>query len=246
MTNKGDGTLSIIDVAAEKVTMTVPVGAGAHAVRVSPNSQTVYVALSKEDAVAVVDANNGEVQGVIPVGTTPEQLDLSADGTWLLVSNNAAATLSIVDTAQASVVQTVTVGQGVYGVQATRVHYAGSAMARSAIMPDLPRNADGYVDVSVEQLAALMPQKAFTLVNVHIPYEGELPNTDLFIPFDEIVDNLDQLPAKDAPLVLYCRSGSMSTQAAKSLASLGYTNVYELDGGFNAWKAAGHAFNAGT
>ena len=116
-------------------------------------------------------------------------------------------------------------------------------LAKSAIMSDLQRNADGYVDISVEQLAALMPQKDFTLVNVHIPYEGELPNTDLFIPFDEIADNLDQLPAKDAPLVLYCRSGSMSTQAARTLASLGYTNVFELDGGFNAWQAAGNALS---
>ena len=246
VTNKGDGTLSIIDVAAGEIVTTAPVGAGAHAVRVSPDNQTVYVALSKEDAVAVVDANRGAVQAVISVGTTPEQLDLSADGNWLLVSNNAAATLSIVDTAQASVVQTVAVGQGAYGVQATGVRYAESAMAGSAIMSDLPHNADGYVDISVDQLAALMPQKDFTLINVHIPYEGELPNTDLFIPFNEIADNLDQLPAQDAPLVLYCRSGSMSTQAATTLASLGYSNVYELDGGFNAWQAAGHTFNTGT
>jgi rhodanese-related sulfurtransferase len=32
----------------------------------------------------------------------------------------------------------------------------------------------------------------------------------------------------------------MSTTAAKELAELGYTNVMELDGGFNAWAAAGH------
>ncbi len=40
--------------------------------------------------------------------------------------------------------------------------------------------------------------------------------------------------------MLYCRSGSMSTAAAQVLASEGYQDVMELDGGFNAWRAAGH------
>lgn len=106
----------------------------------------------------------------------------------------------------------------------------------------LAKNADGYTDVSVEQLSSMLEDKDFTLVNVHVPYEGELPQTDLFIPFDQVADHLDQLPGKDAPIVLYCRSGSMSTSAAKELAELGYNNVFELDGGFNEWKAAGYEF----
>lgn len=104
----------------------------------------------------------------------------------------------------------------------------------------LPRNSDGYTDISAEQLAQVFEQKNFTLVNVHIPYAGELPDTDLMIPFDQITEHLAELPAKDAPIVLYCRSGSMSTQAAKDLVALGYTNIFELDGGFNGWQAAGH------
>ena len=102
------------------------------------------------------------------------------------------------------------------------------------------KNGDGYADISVEQLEELLEGEDLTLVNVHIPYEGELPQTDLLIPYNEIGEYLAELPAKDAPIVLYCRSGSMSTTAAKVLADEGYTDVMELDGGFNAWEAAGH------
>ena len=100
------------------------------------------------------------------------------------------------------------------------------------------KNAAGYTDISVEQLAEMLKNKDFVLVNTHIPYQGELPQTDLFIPFDQIADHLDELPAKGEKIVLYCRSGGMSTSAAKELAGLGYTNVLALDGGMNAWEAA--------
>jgi len=117
---------------------------------------------------------------------------------------------------------------------------APAALSSATATPVTTRNADGYTDITVPRLAAMLPDKNFTLVNVHVPYEGEISQTDLFIPFDQISDNLDKLPAKDAPIILYCRSGRMSTEAAVTLVRSGYTNVMELDGGFNAWQAEGY------
>jgi rhodanese-related sulfurtransferase len=97
-----------------------------------------------------------------------------------------------------------------------------------------------YRDVSVPELQQMLENKDFTFVNVHIPFEGDIPNTDLSIPYNEIGSHLDKLPAdKDAKIVLYCQSDRMSMIAAEELVSLGYTNIWNLDGGFNSWEAAG-------
>lgn len=97
-----------------------------------------------------------------------------------------------------------------------------------------------YRDISVPELQEMLQNKDFTFVNVHIPFEGDIPDTDLSIPFDEIESHLDELPAdKNDKIVLYCRSDRMSGIAAETLVSLGYTNIWNLDGGFNAWEAEG-------
>lgn len=86
----------------------------------------------------------------------------------------------------------------------------------------------------------LSDREEFFFVNTHVPYEGEISDTDAFIPYNEVEDYLPQLPAdKSARIVVYCRSGSMSAVAAATLARLGYTNVWDLAGGMNAWVREG-------
>jgi rhodanese-related sulfurtransferase len=100
-----------------------------------------------------------------------------------------------------------------------------------------------YKSVSADQLNTMLKNKDFIFVNVHIPFAGDIANTDLSIPYDQISapENLSQLPVdKNAEIVLYCRSGRMSTIAAEKLVSLGYTNIWNLDGGMVEWEQAGY------
>ena len=98
-----------------------------------------------------------------------------------------------------------------------------------------------YTNVSPAALARLLEPKSFPLINVHIPYAGEIGRTDLFIPFDQVEVNARKLPAdKSARLVVYCRSGRMSAIAVRTLVALGYRDVWHLDRGMIAWQRAGY------
>jgi rhodanese-related sulfurtransferase len=97
-----------------------------------------------------------------------------------------------------------------------------------------------YTDISVAELKSMLENKDFYFVNVHIPFEGDIANTDVSIPFDKIDQNLDKLPKeKNAKIVLYCRSDRMSNIAAATLVRIGFTNIFNLDGGMVAWEEAG-------
>ena len=94
--------------------------------------------------------------------------------------------------------------------------------------------------VGPTQFDRLMDDPQRVLLNVHVPYDGELPMTDRFIAYSDIIQSSAKLAGfKDRPVLVYCRSGRMSAIAAKALLNLGYSNVTELSGGMNAWEFSG-------
>ena len=107
----------------------------------------------------------------------------------------------------------------------------------------VPVSVEGgtYTDITPAQLAEMLKRKDLIFINTHIPYEGEIGQTDQFIPFEENgPQRVNEYPAdKNARIVLYCRSGRMSTIVAKELVKAGYTHVWNLDGGMIAWEKAG-------
>ena len=104
--------------------------------------------------------------------------------------------------------------------------------------------------LSVQQLRAginkapSMAQKGFVLIDVRSPEEhaaGFIPGTDLNIDFREIKTRHREIGVPlDEHVVVYCQSGRRSNIAAETLADLGYTHVYNVQGSLNAWVEAGY------
>jgi rhodanese-related sulfurtransferase len=91
--------------------------------------------------------------------------------------------------------------------------------------------------VNPSEFSKLVKDEKNFLLDVHIPEQTHIPGTDAFIPYNEISTNSDKLPQdKKTPILVYCRSGNMSQIAAQELLKMGYTNVYDLSGGTNAYK----------
>jgi phage shock protein E len=97
-----------------------------------------------------------------------------------------------------------------------------------------------YPRLSPFELREMLRTKDFFLVNVHVPYEGEIDGTDACIAYDSTARRIGEYPSdRNANIVIYCRSNRMADEAARELAALGYTGVRILDGGMTAWAKAG-------
>lgn len=79
------------------------------------------------------------------------------------------------------------------------------------------------------------------LVDVRTPREfnsGAISGA-VNIPLQELDQRMSEFP-DDKPIVIYCRSGNRSAQAANRLAENGYDELYDL-GGTIQWTGAGYA-----
>ena len=86
------------------------------------------------------------------------------------------------------------------------------------------------------------PPEGLVVLDVRTPEEFAGPhltgavNVDFYDSyFQSRLDLLD----KDTPYLVYCRSGNRSGSTIEIMKDLGFTEVYDVDGGINAWVGAG-------
>ena len=80
-------------------------------------------------------------------------------------------------------------------------------------------------------------REAFELIDVREPFEYEIARIDgsKLIPLGEIAERADELQ-REQTIVVHCHSGSRSAEAVRLLQQRGFINVYNLEGGIDAWS----------
>jgi monothiol glutaredoxin len=106
-----------------------------------------------------------------------------------------------------------------------------------AFQIDNPKAPKGVLPMSVQELRdRLEARERFELVDVRTPEEravASIPGSTLLSP--DVAQRLEGLP-RDAMLVFHCHHGGRSQKAAEHFASLGFTNVWNVSGGIDAWS----------
>lgn len=105
--------------------------------------------------------------------------------------------------------------------------------------PQAPINT--YRQITMEEAVVMMEKESnYMILDVRTPAEfaeKHIPNA-VNLPNESIGSvEIAELPDKDQLILVYCRSGRRSKEAAEKLVLLGYTNVVEF-GGINDWKGA--------
>jgi len=98
----------------------------------------------------------------------------------------------------------------------------------------------GYLSrLGIKQITAreLGQMKGMTVLDTRTDKEykqGHIPGA-IHVELSEVGNKAKKL-RKDKDLVVYCQNGNRSIWAIKRLMGMGFTSLYNLKGGYSAWK----------
>ncbi len=116
--------------------------------------------------------------------------------------------------------------------------------------PELLKEArTQFPELNATQTAGLRAAEPIVLVDVREQAEwdaGHIPGA-VFVPKSYLEQRIEAaVPDHDAKIVVYCAGGVRSAFGAQTLQAMGYTDVTNMAGGFQSWKAAGLPWEAPT
>lgn len=110
------------------------------------------------------------------------------------------------------------------------------------VWPLVQRRFSSAKDIGTLNATHLINTRNALLLDVREPKEyegGRLPNA-VHIPLSQLDSRASELAKMTSrPVVAYCASGNRSRSAAGALERAGFKEIYNLQGGYRAWKDAG-------
>ena len=112
----------------------------------------------------------------------------------------------------------------------------------SASVASTPAPAQGLELVDASIASQVINDLAPVVIDVRTPAEyaeGHIDGATLIdVSAADFVQQIDALD-RGATYFVYCRSGNRSATATSAMVQMGFTSIFELDGGVIAWSAAG-------
>jgi rhodanese-related sulfurtransferase len=109
------------------------------------------------------------------------------------------------------------------------------------LWPMLKRSASGVANLTPTEAVLLMNRSNAVVVDVREATEyaqGHIADAK-HIPLAQLGERLKELTKyKEKPVLLHCQGGVRSAKACDLLAKQGFTKLYNLQGGINAWQQA--------
>ena len=118
VTNTGSNNITVFDKRLGQAVGVIATGRGPAGMALDQRLRRVYVALSGEDAVEVIDVTMGEIinRARLSQGDRPQELALTPDGRFLLVVNAGSNTVSFIDANSFFELSRVNVGNGPHSI----------------------------------------------------------------------------------------------------------------------------------
>ena len=206
VTSEADGDVVVVDLDAEKVTKTLPVGKIPHAMAIGKGGE-IFVNNRGSKELTVIDGRTAKIVGTIPLPATSFQLAASPDGKLLAVAYKDALELSFVDVSTRAIVKSVTVGKppaGDFKGPMMR-HPYWSPDGKFVYVPDAVNKVVAKIDVGRAQVARVLDLGAVThyvqpapdgkLLYAVNEKHGSVPSVTLIDPATDAI-------VKDLPIAL--------------------------------------------
>ena len=107
-------------------------------------------------------------------------------------------------------------------------------------MPE-KRPGEPFTRLDVHEAKQMIDEDDVQVIDSREPHEhaeGHVPGS-IQIQHMATMAQADKI-ARDKPVLFICKSGQRSAVAAEFAAALGISDIYSVDGGHDAWRAAGY------